>query len=821
MRLYSGTTPQLFEDTARNQISGKLARAFFDHFGYKPSNSEVMSWTNSLRALTLAFEQSELNDHGVLLEYKLPMTSRRLDCLICGHDAPGTSQAVVIELKQWDTCEESDGEDLMQTWVGGAIRDVLHPSAQAAAYKQYLMDGHTAFYEGVAPVALSACAFLHNYTPVEDDTLFRPRYERALREAPAFTASHSEELSQFLVDRLKGGDGLPVLRRIEEGKYRASKKLMDHVARVIQGLPEYVLIDEQLIVHSKVLALAKSGFHDRRKTVLIVRGGPGTGKSVIALNLMSSLLAEGFNSHYATGSKAFTQTLRKVVGRRSEVQFKYFNNYPDAQPDELDVLICDESHRIRTTSVSRFLPKSRRSGLPQVHELIRAAKVGVYFVDDRQVVRPGEIGSSSYIRNEAEALGCRVIDYELQAQFRCAGSDQFVEWLNSTLGIERSASAILQDIDDFDFRICASPEELEEMILARAREGASARLTAGFCWPWSSPDSEGRLVNDVVIGSFTRPWNAKSSAGRLAPGIPKEDLWAHDPNGIHQIGCVYTAQGFEFDFVGVIFGSDLTYDLDRQVWLGHPEASHDGVVKRAGEDFVALVKNTYRVLLSRGLKGCYVYFQDKDTERFFRSRIGAPAEAVDSRPLEVAPALPSARPVAGIPFERVSGSALRPFENAVPLFDLEAAAGGFSAFQEVTRSWEPGFDGSGSIQWVVLPEQFRPGPGLFVMRVVGESMNRRIPNGSWCLFKEEPGGGRSGRVVLAELREGSDPELGGRFTVKLYRSEKSQAEDGTWEHDRVILSPDSDRGGYEAIVLEKRDEGAVRVVAELVAILGT
>jgi len=820
MRLYSGSTMQLIEDTARNQIDGKLVRAYFDHFGFRPSESEVRSWRNSLRALTLAFHSSKLEDHGVLLEYKLPLTSKRLDCLVCGHENSGKPQAVIIELKQWETCEESDGDDLMQTWVGGAIRDVLHPSAQAANYRYYLEDGHTAFHEGESPVGLSACAYLHNYTPVADDTLFRPRYQRVLSEAPSFTASHTEEFSSFLAERLRGGDGLPVLRRIEDGKYRASKRLMDHVAKVIQGLPQYVLLDEQLVVHSKVLALARSGFHDAKKTVLIVHGGPGTGKSVIALNLMSSLLAEGFNSHYATGSKAFTETLRNVVGKRSQVQFKYFNSYPEAQRDEVDVLICDESHRIRKTSVDRFTPKDRRSGLPQVQELIRAAKVGVYFVDDRQVVRPGEIGSSDYIRQQAEELGCRVLDYELHAQFRCAGSDQFVEWVNNTLGIERTPSSILQDTESFDFRICDSPEQLEKLIQARAREGASARLTAGFCWPWSAPDRDGRLLDDVVIGAFARPWNAKSSAGRLAPGIPKENLWAHDPAGIHQIGCVYTAQGFEFDYVGVIFGRDLTYDLDRQAWVGHPEVSHDKVVKGAKDDFVALVKNTYRVLLSRGLKGCYVYFEDKATEQFFRSRIGTSTEAIELT-VDTPVARTEATPLAQtLPFEQVRREELRPFENALPVFDLRAAAGSFSEFQAVIESDDPVREGAGAIDWVVPPESIRPSRGLFLMQVVGESMNRRIPSGTWCLFRATPGGSRAGKIVLVELREGEDPGLGGRYTVKRYRSEKVPAEDDGWKHERIVLSPESDRGGFEAIVLSPGDADRVRLVAELVATVG-
>ena len=237
-------------------------------------------------------------------------------------------------------------------------------------------------------------------------------------------------------------------------------------------------------------------------------------------------------------------------------------------------------------------------------------------------MRPGEIGSVQYIKEHAEKNGCNVYEYELKAQFRCNGSDAFVNWINNTLGIKRTANTIWDLHEEFDFQILDSPEELEAAIRSKVDEGFNGRLTAGFCWPWSrKPNGDGSLYNDVVIGDYKRPWNARPDATKLAKNIPKSNFWAHDPNGIDQIGCIYTAQGFEFDYVGVIFGKDLVYNLDGQKWDGHVERSEDTVVKRSKGMFTNLVKNTYRVLLSRGMKGCYVYFEDKDTERFFKTRI--------------------------------------------------------------------------------------------------------------------------------------------------------------------------------------------------------
>ena len=572
-----------------------------------------------MRAVSQVFQYANLVDQGIILEYQLPLTSKRLDCLICGRDATAKDNAVIIELKQWTKCSEASGENEVLTWVGGN-REMLHPSIQVGQYKMYLEDTHTAFYEESNPIILNACTYLHNYNFFSDDVLLSEKFKLALEKYPLFTADDVNKLKDYLTSKLERGAGIDVLKRIEESKYRPSKKLMDHVGNIIKGKSEYILLDEQQIVYDKVLSCSKEGFHDKQKNVILIKGGPGTGKSVIAINLMSDLLLKGYNAHYATGSRAFTETLRRIIGSRGAAQFKYFNSYSAAKYNEIDVLIADEAHRLRETSYNRFTPKQQRLETPQIGELINASKVAAFFIDDDQIVRPGEIGSVQYIKDFALKSNCRVFEYELEAQFRCNGSDAFVNWINNTLGIKKTANAIWDQYEAFDFRIFESPEELEKAIAEKTKAAHTGRVTAGFCWNWSNPNPDGTLKDDVVIGDYRRPWNAKPEARILAPGIPKSNLWAYDPNGSNQIGCVYTAQGFEFDYVGVIFGNDLAYDFDEQTWKGHPENSADSVVKRSKDKFVELVKNTYRVLLSRGLKGCYVYFVDKDTERFFKSR---------------------------------------------------------------------------------------------------------------------------------------------------------------------------------------------------------
>jgi phage repressor protein C with HTH and peptisase S24 domain len=532
---------------------------------------------------------------------------------------------------------------------------------------------------------------------------------------------------------------------------------------------------------------------------------------------MSRLLRENFNAHYATGSRAFTETLRSIIGRRGAPQFKYFNSYGEVESGVVDVLICDEAHRLRRLSGDRFRPS--RTGKPQVEEILDAGKLAVFLIDDRQVVRPDEIGSSTYIKENAVRLGCEVREHTLEAQFRCAGSDGFVNWIANTLGVERTANAIWEGDERFDFRVFPSPDALEKAIRARSAQGHSARLAAGFCWRWSKPRADGTLVGDVVVGTWQRPWNAKPEATRLAAGIPKAQLWAHDPGGLDQVGCVYTTQGFEFDYIGVVFGRDLRYDLDTNEWVGDRKASFDVKVKQGGEKFVDLVKNTYRVLLSRGLKGCYVCFLDRDTERFFRTRIdGAVAEPrLEALLSETAPEV--LQPAE--PFRRLGLPDARPFENCVPLYDLAVAAGAFSEGQDVDEVRLGDEDRRPEdFTWVELPEAFRPRRGLFVARVVGESMNRRIPNGAFCLFGPAPKGSRQGRVVIAQHRQISDPETGGQYTVKVYESTKAQTPDDSWRHAAIVLRPDTTLPGFEPIVLSHEDASELRVVAALIAVLG-
>ncbi len=841
MRLYAGPSSTFIQDSVHNRIASTLESEFLRQYRYTPSPGEVQSWHNSLRAVSQVFADADLMDHGVLLEYQLPLTSKRLDCMICGHDEAGAARAVVIELKQWQRCEASDVEDAVLTWVGGNEREVLHPSAQVTQYRRYLADTHTAFYEGEAPIGLESCAYLHNYQPQADDPLYDSRYAHTLAESPSYAANQVPRLQEFLSAGLAGGDGMPVLDRIEKSRYRPSRKLLEHVANVIAGRPEYVLLDEQYLVYRKVLALAEQALEGHRsehgkRHVLLIHGGPGTGKSVIAMNLMGALAEQDTNVHYATGSKAFTTTLRKIIGKRGESLLRYFNNYGQAGAGEVDVLICDEAHRIRKTSANRFTPKHQQTGLPQIEELLRASKLAVFFVDDFQTVRPGEIGSSPYIKASAEDFGAKVLEYRLSAQFRCGGSDGFIQWVNNTLELERTPTVMWPTDQDFDFRIFPDPQSLDDAIRARHAEGTSARMTAGYCWEWSKTKApDGGLVKDVVIGDYQRPWNARPELTRLPPGIPKAELWAYHPGGIDQVGCVYTAQGFEFDYVGVIFGRDLRYDLDAGGWIGDKTQSHDHTVRRSKEHFIDFVKNTYRVLLTRGMKGCYVCFLDKDTERFVRSRmeggvdrseqVTTRAQKSDTRSRPGATRRPESTIPAKLPrsLQPIPTNGPGRSENAIPIVSLSEVEG--EAIRMLVAE-DTHQSGSGTYEvapasilaWVEAVAPLSASPGSFAAQVNDPTIDRSVPRGSWCLFGPWDGELCEGDLVLADTRENPNACSGSdRWVVRRVQRDRRKRQES------FLLVPDGSLAeGIEAIRLQdapSRTGSKNRIVARLLAIL--
>lgn len=620
MRLYSGSSIDFIDDTTRNQIESILADQFALAFGYRPTDSERRSWSNSLVRMKDVLSEGRLRDNGVLLEYQLPFSSRRLDCMVTGKDRAGKQRAEIVELKQWDWCDDTHEPNEVVAEIGRGRRVVLHPCVQVAGYEQYLRDMHSAF-DGANCVELGSAAYLHNLGRPSAAPLLSTKFADTLSRHPLFLRDDFDSIVSHLEVRLGAGHGLPILRRIEAAPTRPSRKLMDHVAEMIRGKSPYRLLDEQQVAFDTIVAACDSEARPQSQRVVIVKGGPGTGKSVIALNLMAHFLHSGKNTRYATGSKAFTETLHKILGSRAAVQFDWTHSYGQAGPQSVDLIVVDEAHRIRSESILRYIPKSRRTGIPQVQEIMRAGRTTAFFVDDLQSVRPNEVGTSTYIRENAERMSIPVTEVKLETQFRCKGADQFVRWIDGILGFDTEASQRLPPTSEFSLEIVESPAALAQVVRQSVSRGKTGRLVAGFCWDWSDPLPDGSLVHDVTVGEFRMPWNAKSDKGRLAKGIPKASLWGTLPGGINQVGCVYTAQGFEFDHVGVIVGPDLGLNASGSALEGKPDESADPGLPKSGHKSEELIRRAYRVLFTRGMERCSICFTNPETREFFESRM--------------------------------------------------------------------------------------------------------------------------------------------------------------------------------------------------------
>jgi len=609
--------------------SGSVAEAMLEQMlikhGQHPSPGEVKSWRRSLPLLAQDLVQAGLGDVEVLVEYRLPLTSRRADAILAGrHPRTGAPSYVVVELKQWGSAElfEDDPATVLVDGYGRSPR--LHPLEQVRGYCDYLADYVTVLRD--QPDALSGVAYLHNATERDVAPL------RRLAEsghARLFTGERRSEFTDYLRSRLatdvKGAQYADVLL----GSLVApSTQLLAVAAAEIREREQFVLLDEQRLAFNLVMHAVESARAGDSKTVIVVSGGPGTGKSVIALSLLGELARRGRTVLHATGSRSFTQTLRKVAGKgspRVQSLFKYFNQFIDADRNGLDVLILDEAHRIRETSANKYTPAKFRSGRPQIDELMAAARVPVFLLDENQVVRPGELGTVHDIEAHAEGRGLRVRRISLDSYFRCGGSEDYLEWVDRLLGLDPGGPIAWYGDPMFEVQVADSPYELEQTLQRRLDAGYQARMAAGFCWPWSDPRPDGSLVPDVVIGDWSRPWNLRGD--RAVGGAPPSALWATDPAGFGQVGCVYTAQGFEYDWNGVIIGPDFVWRDDR--WVAVRNANKDpdfrSLTKVSGQQFDRLVRNVYKVLLTRGMIGTVIYSDDPETRAMLRSLVAASA----------------------------------------------------------------------------------------------------------------------------------------------------------------------------------------------------
>lgn len=597
-------------------IEDKVRDAVAKNLGIRVGENEYQSWRNSLgNAMSHVMRDSAIpDDAAVAVEYRLNGRGFRIDFLVAGKNDEGQHSVVIVELKQWTNIAFSIHGDLVRTFVGGAERDVVHPSYQAYSYANHLQNYNEFVYENGVQVA--ACAYLHNCDSrsVVGDARFGSQIERT----PVFVKGEIAGVQEMIRDRISGGAAADLLVRIDTAPVRPSRQLADAAGSMLNGNEEFVLIDDQKIVLEKILTAATKA-HVDAKQVLIIKGGPGTGKSVIAINALARLTSLRMNAKYVTANSAPREVLKEklkgVKGVDVKALFSGSASYTHAEPDEFDVLIVDEAHRLKLRH------QYSKGGTNQIREIMASARTTVFFIDEAQKVTWKDIGEIDTIRGFAAEFGAQVEESELKSQFRCSGSDDYMVWLDNTLGISADEESYFSP-ERFDFRIVDSPVELRELIEDRNEGRNKSRTVAGYCWDWVSKKSSAK--HDLVFTDFG--FRAKWNLDAHGQG------WIIQPDSYKEVGCIHTCQGLELDYVGVIVGPDLVVRDGNLITVPAARAKTDtslnGYKKEFKEDpskasrkADEIIRNTYRTLMSRGMKGCYVWFTDPDTADYFRRRL--------------------------------------------------------------------------------------------------------------------------------------------------------------------------------------------------------
>lgn len=795
MIVYSATKQQFVDDVRANAIADIIEGEVARKLNRNSPRNEVISWQNSLQYMFNVLHDPDIPaSAGVSIEYNIPLTNRRVDFILTGKDANRQDTAVIVELKQWQEAKVTNKDAIVKTRFQHGEQETNHPSYQAWSYAALIEDYNQTVRDEA--ITLQPCAYLHNMKSA--DAINDKFYAEHTEKAPVFISPDALKLAEFLKQSVKYGDSDNIMYRIEHGKIKPSKNLADALVSMLDGNPEFLMIDEQKLVYETALDLAHKAQNGNKQT-LIVKGGPGTGKSVVAINLLVELTDRELLTQYVSKNAAPREVFKKVLtGSRKKTHidnlFKGSGSYIDTAKNTFAALLVDEAHRLNEKS-----GLYSNLGENQIKELINASHFNVFFIDEAQRVTLKDIGSAETIKYWADKLQSTVTELDLSSQFRCNGSDGYLAWIDNTLQIRETANTTLEDID-YDVKVFDDPNELRNAIFKKNRLNNKARMVAGYCWEWSS--KKDKCAMDIIIPehNFEAQWNLTDDGS----------LWLIAEKSVEQVGCIHTCQGLELDYIGVIIGNDFVVRDGEVVIqpLEHPgrDKALSGIrgwLKKEPKAALAaateVIKNTYRTLMTRGQKGCFIYCTDQETREYFHKIASRKVDGDEGLEVE------EHTTYKGLDLPVVSFEKATPYKGYVPIFDLEVAAGGFSDQQ--------GLESQEEHDWVQLPEYINTTKGMFVTRVVGESMNKRIINGSWCLFKANPGGSRNGKIVLVQHRDIEDPDHGGTYTVKTYHSEKIE-EGGELVNRRIVLKPETNAYGYSPIVIEDNGE-ELMVIGEL------
>lgn len=613
MLAYNKTYDAFCSDVNSGQIVSQIQTALCRDF----SESEKKSFRVSLSSVKNALGNVSIPEKAqVGLELTVPLTNKRIDFIIAGEDSNKQKNVVIVELKQWEKVQHTDMSDVVLL----GTEERVHPSWQAFSYGTTISNFNE--YVENNPINIYSCCFLHDYRTEYTDEIKHEVYSEGLEKAPAFISDEWVKFANFIGTKIQSASETNLLYELSNGRIKPSKFLVDCLSDSLSGNDKIELIGQQRIAFSNINREVNEALKTTKRKVILVKGGAGTGKSLIALHLLGEQHRKGRTAFYVAKSSYIKESYFKMLTKDIpdyKILRTLFRGSGDFHKDgfntdkQFDCLIVDEAHRLTEKTKVSFM----FYGYNQIQEIIHASKVSVFFVDETQQIDIKDFGTVENIKAAAYAEGAEVIEdekYVLKSQFRCNGSDEYINWVENTLynGIQEPMTQIM----DYDIEIFDDLCEMRDAIKKKNAECKNpCRMLSGDVFPWISMNDKSQI--DIVIGEFSAQWN-------------KSKAFAVDPHSIDEVGCIHTSQGMEFEYVGLIVGDDLIYRNGRieTDYTRHPEGSgefkrpHQRKPKPEDAKIIdRIIRNTYKVLFTRGQKGLYLYVMDNDLKNHLRVEI--------------------------------------------------------------------------------------------------------------------------------------------------------------------------------------------------------
>lgn len=618
MIVYNADKGQFVQDVRMNVIAGKILDLIRQKGLSAGQDREFAAWQNSMQFMRNIVDNPGIDDDvQIAIEYNIPQTSKRVDFIIIGANEKGSDSIVIVELKQWTKAEvvDDDMHFSVRTFVANDNRIVCHPSYQAYSYSRFI--GNYSHIISDNHIHLVPCAYLHNYLPAYKQALSADIYKDWYSSAPFFIMDEVQPfinfIKQYVTKKSSKGD---LLYLIDHGRIKPTKSLQDALATMVRGTPVFDLLDEQAVCFDMCVRTMLQCLKDNKKRTILIQGGPGTGKSVLAVNLLMHFILCNCNAAYVTKNSAPRQAFLSILsGNKAEniadigQLFRSPFGLSKVPVNSYDCLIVDEAHRL----VKKMY--GDRGGENQVKECINASLLTIFMLDEDQAVTTKDIGCVQEINRWCKELGSSIImreETKLVSQFRCNGSDAYIQFIDNLLQRGETLAISLGELN-YDFQVFDDASQLREALREKNR-GNKARMVAGYCYDWNVKNHRGEI--DIELpGGFQAKWN-----------LENDKIWAINPRSFEEVGCIHTAQGLEFDYVGVLIGKDLTFDVaSGRVITNKNAISRDDKSSgiRSATDPVAhrLILNTYKTLLTRGQKGCYVYCEDEALREYIKRMI--------------------------------------------------------------------------------------------------------------------------------------------------------------------------------------------------------